>query len=46
MAKQGYTLWARPAGEQAFYNITKAAQRTEVYPHWRKPAVTPQKKSK
>lgn len=36
LAKQGYTIWARPAGEHAFYDITKAAQRTEVYPHWRK----------
>jgi RHS repeat-associated protein len=37
MAKDGYTILARPNGEHAFYDITGAAQRTEVYPHWRKP---------
>ena len=36
-AKDGWTVLARPAGEEAFYDITKAAQRTEPYPHWRKP---------
>jgi hypothetical protein len=36
-AKEGWTVLARPAGEEAFYDITKAAQRTEPYPHWRKP---------
>ncbi len=34
--KEGWTVWARPAGEKAFYDITKAAERTEVYPHWQK----------
>jgi RHS repeat-associated protein len=37
LAKEGYTIWARPAGEKAFYDITGAAQRTEVYPHWKMP---------
>jgi len=36
-AKKGWTVLARPAGEGAFFDITKAAERTEVYPHWRKP---------
>ena len=36
-AKDGWTILARPQGEEAFYDITKAAQRTEPYPHWRKP---------
>jgi len=36
-AEEGWTILARPSGEDAFYDITKAAQRTEPYPHWRKP---------
>jgi RHS repeat-associated protein len=35
-AQEGWTILARPAGEDAFYDITKAAERTEVYPHWGK----------
>jgi hypothetical protein len=35
-AEQGWTILAKPAGEEGFYDITKAAQRTEPYPHWRK----------
>jgi len=34
-ADEGWTILARPAGEDALYDITKAAQRTEPYPHWR-----------
>jgi hypothetical protein len=40
-AAEGWTLWARPSGEKSFYEITKAAQRTEPYPHWRKPKPEP-----
>jgi RHS repeat-associated protein len=36
-AKDGWTILARPEGEEAYFDITKAVQRTEVYPHWRKP---------
>jgi RHS repeat-associated protein len=37
LAKQGWRILARPEGESVYYDITGAAQRTEVYPHWRRP---------
>ena len=35
-ADEDWTIWARPEGEKAYYEITHAVQRTEVYPHRKK----------
>lgn len=35
-ANEGWTILARPSGEDTFYDITRATQRTEPYPHWKK----------
>jgi hypothetical protein len=36
-AKEGYTILARPANHDGFFDISDAVQRTEQYPHWGKP---------